>query len=130
MSETNGANQPQDTLLQGLPAHVEAERAVLGSVFLDPGSMNLALEHVKSEHFYRETHQVIFEALCELYAESEPLEPMAVAEKLRINGHLEKVGGIPYLASLLEAVTSTSSVEHYSKMIREKSIARSLITSP
>lgn len=126
MSDSMDHSSPESRI-RSLPSNVEAERVVLGAIFLDPGAINMALEYLKIEDFYREPHQKIYEALCDLYSESKPLEPMATAERLRVMGELEKVGGIAYLASLTESVVSTSSVEHYSELIRDKARARRLI---
>ena len=115
--------------LTGLPSNIEAERSVLGSILLENESLHLAIEHMRAEHFFREPHQLIFQAMCDLYAKAAPIEVVSIAEILRVEGNLEKVGGELYMSSLMESVTSTKTVEYYAKMLREKAVARELITA-
>ncbi len=125
--DTSDTSTNREVVGRTMPANVDAEQAILGAIFLDPGSINLVLEHVRPQDFYRESHQHIFSAMCTLYESSQPLEPMSTAEQLSTMGCLDKVGGAAYLISLTDAVTSTSSVEHYAKVVRDKASARSLI---
>jgi replicative DNA helicase len=109
------------------PASIEAERAVLGAVLLEEQTLATVLNHVKAEDFYREAHQLLFNALCSLFERSEPIDMVTVSERLKTDGALDKVGGMSYLAGLGDAVPALSAVEHYARIVREKSLTRRMI---
>lgn len=109
------------------PANLEAERAILGAVLLDPGTLNTVLEQVKEPDFYRESHQHIFAAICALFERNEPFDPIALSDELRRAGTFDSVGGSAYISSLLDAVPAMSSIEHYARMVAEKATSRRMI---
>ncbi len=81
-----------------------------------------------AEHdFYAHVHETIFGALLQLYERGEPLDKITVAEELRRRSLLEKVGGIPYLSSLMDMVPTAASAEYYAHIVREKAALRGLI---
>ena len=111
-----------------LPPHnLDAERAVLGAVFLDGNALALAADVLRPEDFYRENHATIYRAMLELDAKSEPLDQITVADNLRADGKLDSVGGLAYLFELNEAVATAAAVEHHARMVRDKAVLRGLI---
>ena len=110
------------------PQNIEAERAVLGSIMLFSELLHSILGVLKAKDFYLERHQWIFEAILEQESENLPLDIISVANRLKINGHLEKLGGIAYLGELVDMIPSAAHIEHYAKIIRDKSILRQIIT--
>ena len=111
-----------------IPPHdIEAEQAVLGSMLTDKDAVVSAIEVLKPEDFYREDNKAIYEAILSLYAKPEPIDIITVKAELVENGRFEFVGGIEYLAGLPDKVPTTSNVEHYIKIVEEKSILRNLI---
>lgn len=109
------------------PASLEAERALLGALLLDPGTLNTVLEHVKEEDFYRESHRHIFGAICALFERNEPFDPIALSDELRRAGTFDSIGGTAYISALLDAVPAMSSIEHYARMVAEKATSRRMI---
>ena len=112
------------------PQNLEAERSLLGGLLLD----NLALSKVLDSglsvvDFYRDAHSKIFESICELSAKSEPVDLVTLTAQLRNKGIFEEVGGSAYLTSLFDEAFSSAHVVHYSKIVREKSILRRLIST-
>lgn len=116
---------------KGLPHNVEAERALLGSILLDNGALNIALEVLKTGDFYSDAHRMAFQKMVELSEKSRPAELVTLADELARDGLLEKAGGATYLASLTDAlpIGSPARVAEYARIIKEKSVLRGLITA-
>jgi replicative DNA helicase len=109
------------------PNNLSAEMAVLGSILVDREMMATVSELVRPSDFYALVHETIFSALIALYDRGEPLDKITVAEDLRRNGQLEKIGGVPYLTLLMDTVPTAASAEYYAKIVREKATLRGLI---
>lgn len=108
------------------PHNLEAEMALLGSVLVDPEIM-ASIGVVRASDFYAHVHESLFEVLQTLFDRRAPLDRISVAEELRTRGMLEKVGGLSYLSTLMETVQTAASAQYYAKLVREKSVLRSLI---
>jgi len=109
------------------PNNLEAEMAVLGSILVDREMMSTVSEILSPADFYAHVHDTIFTALAQLYERGEPLDKITVAEELRTRGLLDKVGGLPYLTSLMDTVPTAASAEYYAQIVAEKSALRGLI---
>jgi len=101
--------------------------ALLGSILVDKEMMPAVSEIVQPADFYASLHESIFLALFALYERGEPLDKVALAEELRNRGMLDKIGGLAYLSSLMDAVPTAASAEYYARIVREKSTLRGLI---
>lgn len=117
-------NQFQDYLP---PQNIEAEQAVLGSVFRAPDVLIEALEHIQSQDFYRRSHQLIFQTMVDLNDKNEPIDALAVSNELENKNQLEDVGGRQYLAELATNVPSSAHISYYAKIVEEKALLRRLI---
>ncbi|MCH7910163.1 MAG: replicative DNA helicase, partial [Candidatus Hydrogenedentes bacterium] len=114
------------------PYDEDAERAVLGSMLLNPDMVGTAIEVLRGqpgEIFYFPAHQYIYEAVLSLYRKAKPIDAMLLKEQLLADGHLDDVGGIAYVADLSSVVPTSANMEHYAQIVSEKSILRRLITS-
>ena len=109
------------------PNNLEAEMAVIGSILVDREMMAAVSEIVSPTDFYAHVHETVFLALIQLYERGEPLDKITVAEELRGRGLLDRVGGLPYLTSLMDTVPTAASAEYYAQIVREKSALRGLI---
>ncbi len=119
-----------DMLMQKIPPHsVEAEQAVIGACLLAPDAIAYALENVRPEDFYQENHRLIFQALVNLSNEGKPRDMVTLVNELKQNGQLERIGGVSYIATLADAVPSTSAASYYAKIVAEKSLVRQLIAA-
>jgi replicative DNA helicase len=116
---------------RALPHNLEAERALLGSVLLDNGALNVALEVLSKDDFFSESHRLIFEKMTEISEKNRTIELVTLAEEFSKEGLLEKIGGAAYLAALTDGVPvgSTASVMEYSRIVKEKSVIRRLINA-
>jgi len=125
------AEKLNDSVMEGLdrvpPQSMEAERAVLGGILLEPEAAVKAVEILTPEAFYRDAHARIFKAMLSLFARREPIDVMTLSEELKKSDDLEKVGGIAALTDLVDSVPSAANIEHYAKLVVEKYILRQLI---
>ncbi len=110
------------------PQAIEAERAVLGAMMIDPAAVDAVREQVQDKDFYQGSHQTIFTAVIELSRRGSPVDLLTVSDYLKAQGLLEKAGGIQYIAGLVDSVTSSANAIAHGKMIREKAIYRDFIT--
>lgn len=111
------------------PSNVEAEQAVLGAILLDKSSLDKALEIIDAEDFYQWSHKAIFTSMVDLSERNEPVDLVTVTNHLRGKGLIEKVGGASYVSSLSNQAYTSANVKYHAKIIREKSLLRSLIES-
>ena len=105
----------------------EAEESVLGAVLLSEEAVNEVMDRIHPEDFYVPAHQAIFESMRELFDSNQPIDAVTVSEVLRRKGELEKVGGVAYLARLVDIVPSTSNVVYYAGIVEEHAKRRELI---
>jgi replicative DNA helicase len=118
-----------DNLRKVPPQNLEAESSVLGGILLENDAVNLVLEVLRAEDFYRESHRKIFRAMIELSNRNEPVDVITLSECLTSRGELEAVGGSAYLASLNDFVPTAANISYYARIVREKSILRHLINA-
>jgi replicative DNA helicase len=109
------------------PQNIEAEQSILGGILLDNHALNEVLEILDVKAFYSEAHRKIFAAIIELSDKNEPTDLITLSSALKDKQQLEHVGGVVYLASLVDNVPSAANVAHYAKIVKEKAILRNLI---
>lgn len=118
-----------ETILEKIPPqNIDAERSTLGSMLLEKDAIYKSIETLKADDFYREAHRVIFETVTQLANSGEPVDIITVSEALKQRNMLEKVGGIPYLTALANAVPTAANIEYYAKIVEEKSLLRAIIS--
>lgn len=109
------------------PQHIEAEKALLGSIMIKPESIHDVLDLITTNSFYVDKHRLIFQAMLDLFTKSEPIDLLSLSSKLKGGDLLERVGGRSYLAELVNTVPSAGNVKHYSELVEKKSMMRKLI---
>jgi replicative DNA helicase len=109
------------------PQDLIAEQSVIGSMLLEKNAVSRIVSLLHADSFYRDAHRYIFEAILELFDRGEPIDLVTVTDSLRKAGKLEQVGGSVYVADLLNSVPTAANVEHYAKIVEEKSVLRRLI---
>ncbi len=119
--------EPQKTENRLPPQSLEAERSVLGAIMIENEAINVVVEHVEAEDFYREPHRKIFSAMLELSEKSEPIDLITLSDQLMAKGDFEDVGGAAYLSLLVDTIPTAANCSTYAKIIREKAILRRLI---
>jgi replicative DNA helicase len=106
-----------------------AEQSVLGAILIDKDAMMDVAEFLRSHHFYKEAHGMIFDAMMTLYEEHEPIDVVTVTAQLKKVGVLSEVGGSGYVSELLNVVPTSAHAEQYGKIIREHATKRLLLAA-
>ena len=109
------------------PHNLEAEQSLLGAMLLSPDATANVVEKVSGEDFYRDAHRQIFDAVCKLFLSGEPADPIMVAEELDKMGVLERVGGKPYIHTLVNFVPTAANALYYAEILSRHSLLRGLI---
>ncbi|MHB9149239.1 MAG: replicative DNA helicase [Thermoleophilia bacterium] len=109
------------------PQNLDAEVSVLGALMVAPNLIPGVTEVLRPAHFYRRSHQYIYEVIEDLYARGEPVDPITVSEALSNQGRLEEVGGRAFVHSLVSAVPAATNARYYAEIVRENYMLRSLI---
>src|ERR1700723_2827076 len=112
-----------------LPHNIEAERSILGAVLLDNHALNAAVERLRSEDFFLPQHRRIFERMVQLGEKQQAIDTITLMEGFSRSGELESPVGVAYLSSLAGGLPRVSNVDHYARIVKEKSVLRSLIYS-
>lgn len=110
-----------------LPHDLLAEQAVIGSIFIDPGKILIASEYLTPDSFYKLSHSIVFKIMEDLSDKGEPIDPVSVKSALDSIGQFDQIGGMAFLASLINAVPTSAHIEHYAKVVAEKAKARQVI---
>jgi replicative DNA helicase len=125
MDEQN--NVVSNTLLP--PSDIEAEKSVLGALLLDRDSIVKVIEFLRPNHFYRQSHEKIYEAIQNLFENREPADLITVPAELKNMKELDRVGGVTYLTELVNSVPTAANIESYARIIKDNALKRSLITA-
>ena len=109
------------------PQDVIAEQSVLGGMLLSKDAISDVVEILRERDFYRPAHELIYDAIVDLYGRGEPADPVTVSAELTKRGDLVRVGGAPYLHTLISSVPTAANAGYYAKIIRERAIMRRLV---
>lgn len=110
------------------PHDLTAERAVLGAVLLEPGLVDVAEgAGIRGAHFFRDGHRRIWEAIGVVRAAGQVLDTVTLRAALDAAGQLDEIGGLAYIAGLVDGVPRATNVEGYARLVREKAVLRELI---
>ena len=109
------------------PQDVPAEQSVLGAMMMSKDAIANVVETVKGRDFYRPSHELIYDAILDLYGKGEPADPITVAAELTRRGEIGKVGGHVYLHDLLSSVSIAANAGYYADIVREKAVLRRLV---
>ncbi|MFC1867633.1 replicative DNA helicase [Thermodesulfobacteriota bacterium] len=116
------------TALKVPPHHMEAEQAILGGILINNDAMNQIMDILSAECFYREAHMHLFQGMVEIYNNNEPIDLITLSQYLAEKNLLEKAGGTDYLASLVDAVSTSAGIVYHSEIVRDFSVRRRLLT--
>lgn len=109
------------------PQNLEAEQSILGGILLDNIAINSVMEILEISDFYSDAHRKIYSAVIELSEKNEPSDLITLSNLLRDKKQIDGIGGVSYLASLVDNVPSAANIGYYSKIVKEKAILRRLI---
>jgi len=115
------------TLERTPPQDVAAEQSVLGGMLLSKDAIADVVEVLRGADFYKPAHQTVFEAVLDLYGRGEPADAVTVAARLATDGELVRIGGAPYLHTLVSSVPTAANAGYYARIVRERAILRRLV---
>ncbi|MCP2175973.1 replicative DNA helicase [Williamsia maris] len=109
------------------PQDLAAEQSVLGGMLLSKDAIADVLEVLRPGDFYRPAHQAVYDAVLELYGKGEPADAVTVSAELDRSGELRRVGGAPYLHTLIATVPTAANAGYYAEIVAEKATLRRLV---
>jgi replicative DNA helicase len=115
------------SLDRSLPASLDAERAVLGAIFLDNLTYSQAAEHLISDDFSLDSHRRIYLRMMELAESGRPIDFVTLTEQLGQHKEIEAVGGVAYVTSLTDGLPRVKNIEQYVRIVKDKALLRNLI---
>lgn len=110
-----------------IPHSIEAEQAVLGSMFLTKYALQKSIEGLNENLFYLDSHSKIFSVIRDLAEANKPIDIMTVSEELKKKKWLNSIGGIEYLTEVARSVPTSANIDEYIRIVEEKAILRRLI---
>ncbi|MFW6600415.1 replicative DNA helicase [Propionibacteriaceae bacterium Y2011] len=109
------------------PQDLVAEQCVLGSMLMSKDAIADVVEVIRGVDFYRPAHELVYDAVLDLYGRGEPADAITVADVLTKRGEITRVGGHPYLHDLIASVQVAANAGYYAEIVREKAILRRLV---
>ncbi len=109
------------------PQDVAAEQSVLGGMLLSKDAIADVVEVLRGPDFYRPAHELVFDAVLDLYGRGEPADAVTVAAELTRRGEIARVGGAPYLHTLISLVPTAANAGYYAQIVRERAVLRRLV---
>jgi replicative DNA helicase len=119
---------PRGEEFERTPPHdLPAEQCVLGGMLMSKDAISDVLEVIRPSDHYRPAHQLVHEVILDLYSRGEPADPITVANELTKRGEIARVGGAPYLHTLMACVPTAANAGYYARIVRERAILRRLV---
>lgn len=112
-----------------MPFSLDAEQAVIGSVLIDPASLDIVTGIISSDDFYLEEHRSIYSAMQGMYLKSRSIDVVTLVDEIVHQGVYDEAGGKEYIRLISESVPTASNVRDYANIVRDKSVLRALIAA-
>ena len=109
------------------PQDIQAEQSVLGGMLLSKDAIADVVEVLRAGDFYRPAHQIVYDTILDLYGRGEPADPVTVSAELTRSGQLMRVGGSPYLHTLISSVPTAANAGFYAEIVSERATLRRLV---
>jgi replicative DNA helicase len=109
------------------PQDLDAEQSVLGGMLLSKDAIADVVQVLQADDFYRPAHRVVFDVITDLYGQGEPADAVTVSAELNRRGSLLRIGGAPYLHTLISAVPTAANAAFYAEIVEEKAVLRRLV---
>jgi replicative DNA helicase len=119
---------PRGEEFERTPPHdLAAEQCVLGGMLMSKDAISDVLEVIRPSDHYRPAHQIVHDVILDLYSRGEPADAVTVANELTKRGEIARVGGAPYLHTLIASVPTAANAGYYARIVRERAILRRLV---
>jgi replicative DNA helicase len=109
------------------PQDIEAEQSVLGAMLMSKDAIADVVEVLRGHDFYRPAHEIIYDGILELYGRGDPADAVTVASELQKTSEIGRVGGAPYLHTLVSGVPTAANAGYYARIVREQALLRRLV---
>ena len=123
-SDSYSSRPPADRLP---PQDLGAEQSVLGGMLLSKDAIADVGEAVRGHDFYKPAHELIFDAVIDLYSRGEPADAITVSDELSKRGDLQRAGGQAYLHDLIQSVPTAANAGYYAQIVAERAVLRRLV---
>ena len=111
-----------------IPPHdLVAEQSVLGAVFIAPDTIISLADDLIPDDFYKPANKIVFKTMLSLLEKGEPIDATTMVSALTNQGQIKEIGGINYVVELVNSTPTSKNVEHYAKLVKEKSTLRRVI---
>ncbi|RJQ30945.1 replicative DNA helicase [Candidatus Parcubacteria bacterium] len=110
------------------PQNLDAEKSVLGALMLEPKTIDVVVDILRPDDFYHTKHQIIYQAIVDLYQKKEPIDVLSLSNRLKEKKQMDTIGA-SYLTELVNTVPTAGNAKHYAEIVHKKSILRDLIES-
>ncbi|QNQ81144.1 replicative DNA helicase [Lactobacillus sp. PV034] len=114
---------------QQIPHNSDAEKAVLGAVFLNPEAIIEASDIVQPDDFYERANRIVFQAMLNIADRGDEIDPVTLQDELKKNNQLEDIGGIAYVSELTLATPTAVHVTYYANIVKRQALLRNLVTT-
>ena len=109
------------------PQDVAAEQSVLGGMMISKDAIADVVEQLRGTDFYRPAHEAVYDAILDLYGRGEPADAVTVSAELTKRGEMSRIGGAPYLHTLISMVPTAANAGYYARIVRERAVLRRLV---
>ena len=120
-------NRPEPGFDRTPPQDIAAEQSVLGGMLLSKDAIADVVEQLRGPDFYRPAHELIYDAVLDLYGRGEPADAVTVSAELTKRGEIGRIGGAPYLHTLISMVPTAANAGYYARIVRERAVLRRLV---
>ncbi len=110
------------------PQNLDAEKAVIASILIDTAALEKVVDLLIPQNFYDPKHEILFEAIIDLYKKNKPIDTITITNELRKKKKLKQSGGVVYISELVTLVPTASNVKEYGQAVRDAAVRRELIS--
>src|SRR5215471_1652785 len=109
------------------PQDVAAEQSVLGGMLLSKDAIADVVETIRTGDFYKPAHAIIFDTILDHFGKGEPADAVTISAALEASGNLQRIGGAPYLHTLISTVPTAANAAYYARIVAERAVLRRLV---
>ena len=109
------------------PQDVAAEQSVLGGMLISKDAIADVIEQLKGTDFYKPAHEAVYDVILDLYGRGEPADAITVVAELTKRGEMGRIGGAPYIHTLISMVPTAANAGYYARIVRERAVLRRLV---
>ena len=117
-----------NNIIKQIPANIEAEQALLGSIIISPDSFDRVSGMINAEDFYLEEHKHIYRTLLNMFNSSKVIDTVTLVNSLVEEGYRDEAGGSQYIALIANSVPTVANAKDYAKIVKDKAVLRRLIS--